>query len=79
MLGVLGNVAVNPGGANGLLYGGTDFFVKQLVGVLLSSIYAFVFTYGMLWIISRFARVKTTQDEETTLDESLHGEIAYVS
>jgi len=79
MLGLLGSTVVNPGGANGLFFGGTQFFVKQLVAVLISSVYAFVFTYGMLWIINKFSTVRTTEMEETTLDESLHGENAYVS
>ena len=36
MLGLLGSTAVNPAGADGLLYGGTDFFVKQVVAVVAS-------------------------------------------
>ena len=79
MLGLLGSTAINPAGANGLLFGGADFFVKELVAVLISSIYAFVFTYGMLWIINKVTTVKTTEIEETTLDESLHGENAYIN
>jgi len=78
MLGLLGTTAVNPGGANGLFYGGAGFFVKELLGVVVSSAYAFIFTYGMLWMIDKVVTVKTTEDEETTLDESLHGESAYV-
>ncbi len=78
LLGLLGSTAINPAGANGLLYGGGAFFVKQLVAVVVSSIYAFVFTYAMLWIINKVTVVKTTEAEETTLDESLHGESAYV-
>ena len=78
MLGLLGSTAFNPGGADGLFYGGGSFFGKQVVGVLVSSVYAFVFTYGMLWIINKFTRVKTTEIEENTLDESLHGENAYI-
>jgi Amt family ammonium transporter len=77
MLGLLGTVAVNPAGANGLLFGGAHFFGIEVVGIVMSSVYAFAFTYVMLWIIDRFCRVKTTEVEETTLDESLHGEIAY--
>jgi ammonium transporter, Amt family len=79
MLGLLATKAVNPGGADGLFFGGGGFFVKQVVGVMVSSVYAFVFTYGMLWIIDKFSTVRTTEAEETTLDESLHGEVAYVS
>jgi Amt family ammonium transporter len=77
MLGLLGSIAVNSSGANGLFNGGGDFFVKELVAVLVSSVYAFVFTYVMLWIINKITAVKTTEAEENTLDESLHGESAY--
>jgi len=78
MLGLLGNTAINPAGANGLFYGGADFFVKELVAVLVSSVYAFGFTYGMLWIINKFIKVKTSEAEEAALDETLHGESAYL-
>lgn len=78
MLGMLGSTAINPAGANGLFYGGADFFVKELLAVLISSVYAFSFTYGMLWIINKFIKVKTSEAEETALDEALHGESAYL-
>jgi Amt family ammonium transporter len=79
MLGLLGSTAVNPGGADGLFFGGSGFFIKEFLGVLLSSIYAFVFTYVMLCIINKITTLKTTEVEETTLDESLHGENAYIN
>jgi Amt family ammonium transporter len=79
MLGLLATTFVNPGGANGLFFGGGDFFVKQVVAVLISSVYAFAFTYIMLWLINKITMVKTTEVEEGTLDESLHGESAYVN
>ncbi len=79
MLGLLGSTLVNPAGANGLFFGGSDFFIKELVAILVSSVYAFAFTYGMLWIINKITTVKTSEDEESTLDESLHGEQAYVN
>lgn len=77
MLGLLGTIAVNPSGANGLFHGGGGFFVKELVAIVISSVYAFVFTYGMLWIINKITTVKTTEAEENTLDQSLLGETAY--
>jgi len=77
-LGIFGSVAVNPAGADGLLYGGGGFLVKQLVAIVGSSVYAFGFTWGMLWLINKFTPVKTTEDDERTgLDEALHGEQAY--
>jgi Amt family ammonium transporter len=78
LLGVFASKAVNAAGADGLLYGGGEFFMKQLVTVVVSSIYAFVFTYVMLIIINKITPVRTTEAEEKAgLDESLHGEIAY--
>ena len=77
MLGLLGTTAVNAAGANGLIYGGSDFFLKQLAAIVVSSIYAFGFTYGMLWAINFITPVRTSADEQDTLDASLHGEVAY--
>jgi Amt family ammonium transporter len=77
MLGLLATTKINPNGADGLFFGGGAFFLKELVAVVGSSIYAFFFTYIMLWIINKITTVKTTEDEESTLDESLHGERAY--
>ena len=79
MLGLLGSTLVNPNGANGLFFGGASFFGKQTLAVIGSSAYAFLFTYAMLWLIERVTTVKTTPEQEVTLDESLHGETAYVS
>lgn len=77
-LGIFGSVTINHTGSDGLLHGGAHFFLVQLLGVLISSVYAFVFTYGMLWIINLFTRVRLTQEEEEKgLDLSLHGEEAY--
>jgi Amt family ammonium transporter len=42
-------------------------------------VWAFVFTYGMLWLIDRITPVKVAAGaEEVGLDETLHGETAYV-
>jgi Amt family ammonium transporter len=79
MLGLLGSTAVNPGGANGLFFGGTEFFLKQIAAIAISSAYAFFFTWVMLWIIDKVTAVKTTEEMEMTLDESLHGEQAYLA
>ncbi len=78
MLGIFGTVTINAAGSNGLLHGGGEFFKVQLIAILISSIYAFVFTYGMLWLINLFTPVRTTAEEETKgLDTLLHGEDAY--
>ncbi|HEX5239547.1 MAG TPA: ammonium transporter [Candidatus Limnocylindrales bacterium] len=78
LLGVFATTAFNPNGADGLLAGHPDFFLKQLAAVLGSSVWAFAFTYGMLWLIDRVARVRVAAEvEEAGLDAGLHGEEAY--
>jgi Amt family ammonium transporter len=78
LLGVFASKAWNPNGADGLIYGGGAFFMKQCVAVLLSSIWAFAFTYGMLWLINRITPAKVDLEaEERGLDVELHGEEAY--
>jgi ammonium transporter, Amt family len=77
-LGLFGSIAINPGGSNGLIHGGSAFFGVQLLAVVISSAYAFLFTYAMLWLINKFTPVKVTMEEEAKgLDTTLHGEEAY--
>jgi Amt family ammonium transporter len=79
LLGVFASTAFNPQGTDGLMAGNWAFFGKQLVAVTLSSVWAFGFTYGMLWLIERVTPVKVDQvAEESGLDAALHGEAAYL-
>lgn len=80
MLGLFATKAVNPMvTVDGLLIGGSwEFFIKQVVSVLVVGAYCFVFTYVMLKAINLVTPVKVTkQEEEAGMDASLHGEIAY--
>jgi Amt family ammonium transporter len=78
LLGVFASKAMNPSGADGWMYGGFHFFAKQCIAVAGTCLYAFVFTYGMLFLINKLTPVKATESEEDMgLDESLHGEKAY--
>lgn len=78
LLGVLADKSVNASGVDGLLFGNIRFFILQ-VGVMIgASAYAFFFTYGMLKIINMITYVVVEHiDQETGVDEALHGEIAY--
>jgi Amt family ammonium transporter len=77
LLGLYASKAINPNGADGLFFGGTDFFMKELIAVVGTSIYAFVFTYLMLVLINKITRVRVTaEEEEEGLDSSYHGESA---
>src|SRR5215831_10652898 len=81
MLGIFASTAWNPaasGGVDGLLRGGTHFFLAQWGAVSLASAWAFLFTLGMLWIINGITPVKVSEStEEAGLDEGIHGETAY--
>jgi ammonium transporter, Amt family len=77
--GIFASLAFNPAGTDGLLNGNVHFFLVQLGAVVLSSIWAFVFTYGMLWVIDRISPVKVEEISEAEgLEATLHGEIAYL-
>ena len=82
LLGVFASTAWNPpetGGVDGLLRGTSHFFLVQCGAVVISSVWAFVFTLCMLWAIDRVTPVKVTEaQEEIGLDEGIHGETAYV-
>ncbi len=80
LLGFFGSAAINSAGANGLFFGGgATLLVKQLVAVVGASAYAFVFTYGMLWVINLVTPVRVSPaEQEAGLDTALHGEQAYI-
>jgi Amt family ammonium transporter len=77
-LGIFASKAWNSAGSDGLLLGNVGFFGKECAAVAISSLWAFGFTYGMLWIIDRITPVRVAPTaEERGLDTELHGEEAY--
>jgi Amt family ammonium transporter len=77
-LGIFATTAVNAAGAEGLISGNLTFFGVQVFAAILVSIWAFVFTYVMFWVINKIIPVRVTEEDESKLDEALHGEKAYV-
>jgi len=78
LLGVFASTAVNAAGADGLYFGGGDFFFKEIVAVVAAAAYAFIFTYIMLILINMVVRVRVSESEEREgLDSAIHGETAY--
>ena len=64
---------------SGLLRGGSSFFVKESGAAIGAALYAFGFTYAMLKAINWITPVKVSAaEEETGLDQSQHGEQAYI-
>ena len=79
LLGIFASTAFNPAGTDGLIAGNVKFFLIQTVAVIISSIWAFSFTYGMLWIINEITPVKVeTAEQQGGMDKFLHGEQAYI-
>jgi len=78
LLGVLADKSINSAGADGLISGDTVFFIAELKALVLACVWAFVFTYGMLWGIDKVTPVRVSEETERTgLDEALHGEPGY--
>lgn len=78
LLGIFASKAVNGAGADGLIFGGGSFFLKQFVAVIGAAAFAFFFTYIMLSIINFITPVKVDETvEREGLDVALHGEKAY--
>ena len=79
MLGLFATKTFNPAGADGLLSGNPGFFVAEAGAVVLAIVWAFTFTWGMLWLINKITPVRVDDVAEAAgLDESIHGEQAYV-
>lgn len=79
LTGVFATKAVNPDGADGLLYGNAAQMFPQVVGVLTSILISIIMTLLILKVISLFLSLRVTEDEEKAgLDISLHGESAYM-
>jgi len=79
LLGVFASKQWNINGADGLLLGGSEFFFKQCGAVILSGVWAFAFTYCMLWVINLITPVKVNSELQERMDEELHGEHAYLT
>jgi len=78
LLGVFASKAMNAHGADGLINGNATFFFHQVIAVVGTCLYAFVFTYAMLAAINMVTKVKVDESDEIAgLDESIHGEQAY--
>jgi len=77
LLGVLADKSINSAGSDGLMNGNSEFFMVQLGGLALACVWAFVFTYGMLAAIDKITPVRVSEDDQSGVDEALHGESAY--
>jgi Amt family ammonium transporter len=79
LTGVFASKAINPAGADGVLFGNPKLFLIQLVAVLATWVYAGGLTFVLLKAIDATIGLRVAPDEEDTgLDLTEHGEIAYI-
>jgi Amt family ammonium transporter len=76
--GVFASLAINPGGADGLLFGNPAQLAIQAVSVVATVVYSFVLTFILLKVVDATMGLRATEEEEISgLDLSQHGERAY--
>ena len=86
--GLFATVAVNAAGATGLLMSdagslawngaGLALVWRQVVAVGVVALYAFVVTWGVLWVTDRLVGLRVPEaHEDVGLDVAEHGEVAY--
>ena len=76
--GFLASKAVNPDGADGLLFGNPSLLGIQALAVLSTIAYAFVVTFVLLKFVDRVFGLRVPENEEINgLDLSQHQETAY--
>ena len=75
---MLANPDMVAEGYEGLFYGGVDLFIGQVVAVVCTLVFCFAMSYALIWIISKFMRVRLSEEEETIgADISELGEPSY--
>lgn len=76
--GIFASKAINPAGADGLLYGNASLLGIQFISVIATYAFAGIMTFAILKGISFFTSLRVEEDvEKQGLDISIHGEVAY--
>ncbi|MCW2121008.1 ammonium transporter [Flavobacterium sp. 7A] len=77
LTGVFASNAINPavGENQGLIFGDSKLFITQLTAMIIVSVFAFVGSYALFFIVNKITPLRVTEDkEELGLDISQHGE-----
>jgi len=79
LTGVFAETAINPAGANGLLFGNPHQLWVQFIAVAAVGVYSFAGTWVILKVLSLvgFPLRVSAQHEEEGLDMAVHGEPAF--
>lgn len=75
---VFASKAVNPAGADGLWYGGTQLMIANLSGAAAVIVFTMAATFVVLKVVNLITPLRVSQEEEAGgLDASQHGEAAF--
>jgi ammonium transporter, Amt family len=75
LTGVFANKTINATGADGLLYGGTTFFMTQLKGLFIVVAYSFSVSFAIFKFINFILPIRVSHEDEILgLDASQHNE-----
>ena len=78
LTGVFATTAVNPDGANGLLYGNAELMIPQVVSVLAAVALAAILTAVILFVLKMTVGLRIGEEvEDLGLDKVEHNEVAY--
>ncbi len=76
--GIFASTAINPDGANGLLFGNPGQLLVQLIAVVIVSLYSMGVTWVILKALDKTIGLRVGEEEELSgLDVTQHGEVAY--
>jgi Amt family ammonium transporter len=76
--GIFATKAVNPAGADGLLYGNPALLWIQIKAVAITVVYSLVLGFALLKLVDAALRLRVSEHEERVgLDLTLHREAAY--
>ncbi|WP_316633015.1 ammonium transporter [uncultured Flavobacterium sp.] len=77
LTGVFASKAINPvvGDNQGLIFGTPTLFINQLIALIAVSVFAFVGSYILFFVVNKITPLRVTEEkEELGLDISQHGE-----
>ncbi|MFT4153440.1 ammonium transporter [Parafilimonas sp.] len=75
LTGVFASKAINPGGNDGLLYGGGSFFAHQVLGCFIVVIFALVMSFILFKIVDIISPMRVSEEDEMLgLDITQHDE-----
>ncbi len=80
LTGVFASVAINPAGADGVLFGaeGWHLLLEQAIAVAFTVVYSGGITYFLVVLLDKIMGIRVPEETELAgLDSTLHGEQAY--